>query len=140
VRKYIRNVITVKEANNLSDTVGYLDFTDVRLGGILDIIQQYVSVSLDIPSYVRVEENRRGHPWHVDRGNTGHMAWCDYSASVLLSNPDTFQGGGFYFFGDEKPTFHYCDLLLYDSNASNKHCVKPNTGGRKVLLMFFNSL
>ena len=140
MREYIEGVITPEEASNLSNTVGYLDFTDARLGGVLDIIRGFADVRLWKPSYVRVEENRLGHPWHIDQGNTGHMTWCDYSASVLLSHPSKFDGGGFYFFGDEEPTYHYCDLLLYDSHPSNKHCVKRNSGGRKVLLMFFSSL
>jgi hypothetical protein len=139
VRQRIVNIINPIEAANLSRFVGYIDFTDHRLDNILGTIQGIANVSVLAPSYVRVEENKSGHPWHIDQGNNGHMSWCNYSASILLTSPDKFKGGGFYFDGDKEPTFHYCDLLMYDSHAKNRHCVKRNSGGRKALIMFFAS-
>lgn len=67
------------------------------------------------------------------------MTWCGYSASVLLTKK--FDGGGFYFKDKpDTPVFHYCDCLLYSSGKENEHCVASNSGGRKVLIMFFQAL
>lgn len=139
MREYVNGVITVNEARSFCRTVGYLDFSDIRLAGILGYIQGFAGVSLSVPSYVRVEDRRQGHPWHTDRGNKGHMGWCDYSGTILLTDPKTFDGGGLYFSGDEEPSFHYRDLVFYDSDVSNRHFVASNSGGRKALIMFFAS-
>jgi hypothetical protein len=90
------------------------------------------------PSYVRVEQKPGGHPWHLDTGTKNHMSWCKYTARVLLTPEDSFEGGGFYFRDDpNNALFGYRDLILFDQIPPNEHFVASHSGDRRVLLMFF---
>ena len=129
-------VFTAGEAADLAGDVGYLDFGDPRLGGVLDLLRGVAPIDTADPAYVRIEQRPQGHPWHFDTGTKGHMGWCRFTAGSLLVPPDRFDGGGFYF-RDRGPVFHHLDLLAWDSDEENEHCVTSNSGARVVLLMFF---
>ena len=88
-------------------------------------------------AYARVECKSDGHSWHVDTGDSGHMPWCRYSGSVLLSPPDTFTGGTFRFRNPAAEYRHYLSLLTYSSDQ--EHCVEPHEGERRVLLIFLGA-
>ena len=139
MRHFVNNVITAAEAQSLASEVRYLDFKDARLKCILDIVSGFFPVSYEDPSYVRVEHKAIGHPWHTDQGNTGHMAWCRYSAEVLLTEPlGDFTGGGFYFRdAPDNPLFPYLNLITWDGAKDNVHCAASHKGNRRVLIMFF---
>jgi hypothetical protein len=141
-RRYVEGVLTASEASDLASEVGYLEFSDPRLAGVVAEIGACWAVSLEAPSYVRVEQRLEGHPWHTDRGAKGHMSWCSYSAGVLLTNPDTdFTGGGFYFQDDpDTPLFPYCDLITWDSASDNVHSVAKHRGNRRALIMFLGGV
>ena len=131
-------VLTPPEAASLAADVGYLGFDDPRLAGIVSKVRDVAPVMLSAPSYVRVEQNKAGHPWHCDRGARDHMRWCRYSGGCLLVPPDRFTGGGFYF-RDRGPVFHYLDFLFWDSDQDNEHRVAGNSGERICLIMFFGA-
>lgn len=134
----MEGVLGHAEAADLAADVGYLAFSDVRLGGLLRLVADRADVSLAAPSYVRVEARVEGHPWHRDTGTKGHMAWCEWSGSVLLTPPSEFGGGEFYFRDrPDAPLLHYRDMVLYDGAVENEHFVASNSGGRVALLMFF---
>ena len=96
-------------------------------------------IKLDGKGYCRMEEKKRGHPWHIDTGTKNHMLWCKFGSSILLTHPDTFTGGELTFKIDGKEKIfkeeHYCSLIMYESNMEHK--VTGNNGGRKVFLAFF---
>ena len=130
--------ITAVEAADLASSVGYLDWDDERLFGILDLVYGAAPVGLCDEAYVRVEQRIEGCPWHGDTGTKGHMQWCRYSAGILLVSADEFSGGGFYFRdGMDRPIHHYCDLLVWSNVPGNDHMVTRNSGERIALLMFF---
>ena len=138
MRACFSNAVTVDLALSLSADVGYLDLTDERLQGLLARIRRVANIDIGGNSYARVEERVQGHPWHHDTGTSRHMSWCRYTAGVLLTDPTTFDGGGFYFRdAPDSPVHHYLDLMVWDSAPENEHCVTSNSGGRKVLIMFF---
>jgi hypothetical protein len=139
VRGHFPKVLTAKQAASLATDVGYLDFTDRRLGGLITRVRSiFPDASIDAPAYARIEQRRQGHPWHFDTGTKGHMPWVRYTAGVLLVPADTFSGGGFYFRdAPDEPIFPYLDLNTWDGAPENEHCVASNSGERIVLLMFF---
>ena len=86
-------------------------------------------------SYATIETKVDGHDWHYDTGDSNHMPWCKYSASVLLT--DNFSGGVFQF---EKPFDehrHYLSALIYSS--AQLHRVTSHKGTRSVLLIFLGA-
>ena len=78
----------------------------------------------------------------MDTGTKGHMAWCRYSARVLLDAPDMFSGGGLYFRDEpDIAIFAYTDLVIYSNDDPlNEHVVARSRGDRRVLLMFMGGL
>ena len=139
MRHSVGNIINPYQAEDLAKDIGYLDFSDKRLKPILEAVSGFFPVSFDDPAYVRVEHKPEGHPWRTDQGNTGHMTWCKYSASVLLTRPVfDFSGGGFYFRDDpDRPIFAFCDLIVWDGAKENVHSCASHKGDRRVLIMFF---
>ena len=138
MRLVIPDVITPTEAVGIAESVDYIDLGGDLFTGIIAKIREYAPISIDPPSYGRVERRREGHPWHSDTGANGHMAWCEYSAGILLTDPHSFTGGGFFFQSDPtEPVFHYCDLILWSSGPENAHKVSSNSVGRISLIMFF---
>lgn len=97
---------------------------------------QAPDASIEPPAYCRVEAKPDGHDWHVDTGDRGHMPWCHYSGSVLLT--DGFTGGAFEFRDPSERYRHHLSLLAYSSD--NWHRVAPHEGERRVLLIFMGSL
>lgn len=137
MRYVFPDALSSEDTRDLASPVTYLSFTDPRLQGLLGIVRGVFPVSLDGKSYVRVEARKDACDWHVDRAS--HMSWCKYTASMLLTPPHLFKGGGLFFKGDTEPTYHYRDLIVYDDAPENEHRVEKNSGGRRVLLMFFGS-
>jgi|TARA_R110000796_G_scaffold221060_1_gene337095 hypothetical protein len=126
---YFHDVLTQEEANGLT---GYLNFSDNIPARLVDLCSTVADVRVVDGAYVRVEEKKEGHPWHFDTGTKGHMPWCKWSVSCLLSPVDSFEGGGFYF-RDSEPYYHHLDMLLF---SGLEHKVARSSGNRRVLLMF----
>ena len=89
-------------------------------------------------AYARIEDHAAGHDWHCDTGDSGHMPWCRWSGSVLLTPPDQFTGGVFQFRNPTAAHLHYLAALIYRSDQ--EHRVTPHVGVRKVLLIFLGAL
>ena len=136
VKYQIPDVISVADAERLCVYDKDVPWTDPIVSDLVEIIQTlFPRASTGGKAYCRVEADRKGKPWHVDTGTKGHMPWCCYSASVLITNPSTFHGGEFHFEG-EPGILHYRTLVAF--STEHRHKVSANDGNRKVLLMFFS--
>lgn len=131
------SALSVDDCAELASLDGYIDFAHPLVGGLVDRILEVAAVESDPPAYARVEARSEGHPWHVDTGTKGHMGWCRMSGSIVLTPPESFSGGGFYFSDSTEPIVHYRDFIVYDDHPSNRHCVTRSRGDRRALIMFF---
>ncbi len=151
MRVYVPDVITESEADylraNLPHTRLVTDrWNDPVLTKITDKIKENAPIDTD-GSYFIIEIRGEGHPPHYDGCKEdltpNHMAWCAYSASVLLTDPSTFEGGTFRFYDPDESRREglHLSLTLYSSGAHNDpqlHSADPHTkGNRTILLMFF---
>ena len=137
MRYYVENILTQDEAETLAGFSGKVPFD---LGVIENVTAPMLQLGAAITpdSYARIEHKQDGHDWHVDTGDTGHMPWCAWSASVLLTPPDQFRGGVFQFTDPpEEHMAHYLDAIIYTS--CERHRVLPHHGNRKVLLVFLGA-
>jgi len=145
-RWLISNIITVKEAEEfLSDYSGKQPFNHPVIHRICEAFKRVVSATIlpDSPGYWRVEERNQGHVEHVDTGRQrtkpkGHMEWCKYGASILLTPPTAFKGGRFSYTNNGvetlSPEKHYLSAAVHTSDEF--HRIEANTGGRVALLLF----
>ena len=130
-------MLTALEAENLSAQIGKRSFSESLVSRITNLVLEKTDAVITDQSYCRVERNLAGHNWHYDTGDMNHMPWCEYSASVLLTPPDKFEGGLFQFRNPPAEYKHYLDALIYSSDQ--EHRVTPHSGERKVLLIFLGS-
>tara|TARA_R110002012_G_scaffold321651_1_gene550430 strand:- start:429 stop:902 length:474 start_codon:yes stop_codon:yes gene_type:complete len=149
MRILVPGVISKDEARELieSSATRSSKFENLVIKKVVEKVKQLAPVITEKPSYWSVECRPQGHKPHFDGCRSGlkpnHMPWCQYSAVVLLSNPDSFDGGVFSFFDPEESHKEdlYLSLLLYSSGAGNdpqKHQASAHMGGlRQVLIMFF---
>ena len=117
---------------------------------LVSLVSERVPIKATGKSYWRVESKGDGHDWHYDGCDLdfgpNHMAWCQYSAVVLLSDPSTFTGGHFEYHDSEEQVVSlkeelFKNMAIYSSGATNDpvlHRATPHgEGERFVLLMFF---
>ena len=119
----------------------------------LEAIQTYIETTENVKLRCRshfFDARKDGRPPHYDYGYDRfgkpdyHMAWCVYSASVLLTR--NYDGGEFVFLDDENNEIevidkhkHFNHALVFD--VSHKHKVNPHSNGeRKVELFFFEKV
>lgn len=137
MRSYIENILTPAQAETLIGFTGKVPFDLSPVPKVVAEMEQLGAV-ITPDSYARVEQKQDGHDWHLDTGDTGHMPWCEFSASVLLTPPDQFRGGVFQFANpSEEHLAHYLDAIIYTSDEL--HRVLPHHGNRKVLLCFLGA-
>ena len=130
----IPHVMSSDHAEELSEGAHQRDFFEPLIEPITQKVSEHVEVDFSHPSYCEVQHYPTGHGWHKDTGNFNHMDWCGYTASVLLTPPEDFAGGKFYFEDEDEPIINYLDLLIYSSDVV--HRVTPHGGNRRVLLLF----
>lgn len=138
MRGHLPGVISSDEAYDLGREVDYRTFEEPLIARLVELLRTRIPIDLSSPSYARVEKRPQGHPWHTDAGNKtgGKGGWNKWSAGVLLTPRDQFNGGGLYFKDQmDNPIHHYCDLWYWDHNE--EHCSASHNGDRRVLLMFF---
>ena len=138
LRDCLPGVLSASEAYALSRDIEYRTFEEPLIARLVDVLRTKIDIDLSSPSYVRVEARIEGHPWHTDLGNKtgGTRGWNKFSASVLLTPPEQFTGGGVYFRDQpDTPIHNYCDLWYWDHNE--EHCAPRHHGDRRMLLMFF---
>jgi len=129
--------LTANEAQDLSGHNGRVGFELPLVARVTSIITNLARAVITPESYARVECKSDGHDWHFDTGDSNHMPWCRWSASVLLSPPDTFSGGIFWFRNPDQFADNYLSALIYSSDQ--EHRVTPHDGERKVLLIFLGA-
>ena len=134
-RSLLPNVIDDKTSRAIASYSGRVELFDPLIYPLVRLVQKDHRVSTEHPSYATVEHKPEGHGWHTDTGNSGHMQWCVLTASILLTPPSSFSGGEFFYRDSNNRYVHYRDMMIYSSDE--EHCVRPHSGERKVLLMFF---
>lgn len=135
MRHKIPHFLTPPEAEKIRQGIGRREFFEEDIWPITEEVLKVADVQLGHPGYGEVQRLSRGHRWHVDTGNHSHMLWCRWSAQILLSPPEDFEGGGLYFRDSEEPVDEHCALLVYSSDQ--EHMIKVHRGDRRVLVMFF---
>ena len=141
MRKQFEGALSSGEAFELSRDIGYRTFEVPLIARLVDMVRTVAPISLDPPSYARVEARPEGHPWHTDIANKtgGRAGWNKFTAGILLTPPSLFTGGGLYFRdAPDVPIHHYCDLWVWD--CDKEHCATRHRGDRRVLIMFFRSV
>ena len=148
MRELVKDVISLEEAKNLLEVTASADsfHTNVRFADdtppivqkVLDSVSKIVNFELHENSYWRVQPTPpNGIWWHVDTGNGGHMSWCSYGVSVLLT--DEF-GGRMKYRKDriEEVVEGREKLDMYIHSSDEEHMVEPPDLGktRTVLLLF----
>jgi|TARA_R110000744_G_scaffold161677_4_gene278257 hypothetical protein len=132
MRKIIKNILTASEAESIQLSQ-QLNFDHPLVERIVSVMRNHAPAATITPmSYARVERKADGHDWHCDTGDTGHMMWCAFSASVLLTKDFV---GGYFEFKDGARHRHYLDMLLFSSDE--QHRVLPHGGGDRLALLVF---
>tara|TARA_R100001594_G_scaffold84705_1_gene119253 strand:+ start:193 stop:618 length:426 start_codon:yes stop_codon:yes gene_type:complete len=140
MRKIYRNIITEKEAKILEDleNTKLLQVQNSVVRKIIDKLKEDFNFTIKEKSYSYIERYPRGHGWHIDIGNEGHMQWCEVGASILLKEPES---GGDTYYGDDingtnkiKSDRKIYDLIAHTSDEY--HMVEPHKGDRTVFLLF----
>lgn len=155
----INNAITPQQAQELCDLhkriagqkLGRQHWELPVIKQLLDVMQQATGAELVLgsPSYIALEQKSSGHPTHADgcvhtaKGwQPNHMSWCQWSASVLVSDPALCSGGVVRFSElSVTPAEHYCSLYVWPSHPDSGytpalHSVDRHNGYRVVLLFF----
>jgi len=104
------------------------------------VVREFPELSLDGKCHVSIEMSHGDNAWHKDTGigcnnPRPHLAWRKFSAEILLSPPDSFEGGDLEFREKASPIRHYCELLVYDSDK--EHRVTPVTSGERIVFLMF---
>ena len=129
MRDCLPGVLSPEEAAALAGDVNYRDFDEPVIAGLVSLLRDRVSIDTSSPSYVRVEDRPAGCPWHFDAGR--HMAWCSWSAGILLTPPSGFSGGALHFRDVEPGIFHYCDMWFWSGDEERRSpCVVDVFSGR----------
>ena len=120
----------------------FADDTPPIVQKVLDSVSKIVNFELHENSYWRVQPTPpNGVWWHVDTGSytpkPGHMSWCSYGVSVLLT--DEF-GGRMKYRKDciEEVVKGREKLDMYIHSSDEEHMIEPPDLGktRTVLLLF----
>ena len=147
-RWLLPDIITEEDSVTLLKEISFEQDSQFKHPLIRDIVQRIgeainVKLGAEAPGYIRLENKDVGHKEHNDRGHryeraSGHMEWCDYGCSILLSEPHLFTGGNFLYTRDSPKLItaseHYLSAIVHTSDEF--HRVKPHKGVRKVLLLF----
>ena len=140
MRKIYRNIITEEEAKILEDleNTKLLRVQNSVVRKIINKLKEDFNFTIKEKSYSYIERYPRGHGWHIDIGNEGHMRWCEVGASILLKEPES---GGDTYYGDDingtnkiKSDRKIYDLIAHTSDEY--HMVEPHKGDRTVFLLF----
>tara|TARA_Y100001973_G_C5175160_1_gene321461 strand:- start:933 stop:1361 length:429 start_codon:yes stop_codon:yes gene_type:complete len=140
MRVLIKNSLSKEDAEELM--ANRSDVTSDRFSNpivvkLLDKCKEYIGrdVNTNQPSYLRINSTTAGHNWHMDTGTNGHMTWCQYGMSTLLSPP---KEGGIFKYKEPDIEYsqkeHYLNTILHTSDQW--HMVEPSEEKRTVLLMF----
>ncbi len=136
MRFTIPNIISEEDLDLLNSNcinTSIRDWNNPVIERVLTKIKEETDVKLCDKSYWRVERKSQGHGWHVDTGNSNHMAWCRIGCSVLLSN--SFEGGVLKYRDEDIEQEMY---TLYGHGSDVEHMVTSHSpeGSRRVLLLF----
>ena len=144
MRKLVKDVITAAEAEILlhdyqqdfSKKISH-DMPPV-VRKVLDNLAEHVDFQLHPESYWRVQNTPdSGIWWHKDTGSAGHMSWCTYGVSLLLT--DEFGGRMKYRNGRVEEIVHGREKLdMYIHSSEEEHMVEaPDPGKTRTVLLLF---
>ena len=134
MRHLVKNIISKKDAKILC-TLNTIDFNNSIIKNIISKLENIIGrVSLNKPSYLKIETSKNGHDWHKDTGTNNHMSWCNYGVSILLKKTNN----SLFRYRNPKKKYtqeeHYLNAILHSSDEW--HMVEKPEKGRTVLLMF----
>jgi hypothetical protein len=138
MRAFIENVLTEEEAEKLaSSQLHKQDFDHPLIKKVLSRVEKIIGKrSYSFPSYLSIEKKESSHEWHTDTGSNGHMKWCNYGLSTLL----TKSSKGLFKYKNPSKEYsqedHYLNTILHSSDEWHKR--EKATKGRAVLLMFLS--
>jgi len=149
MRILVKDVMTSSEAlevlklDDSGDGLGtpmikFSDNTPPIVQNVLEKVSDFVDFKLHEESYWRVQHTpERGIWWHKDTGSHGHMAWCTYGVSVLLTDEN---GGRMKYRKDgiEEVVEGRERLGMYIHSSEEEHMVEaPDSGKTRSVLLFF---
>ena len=132
--RFLPNVLSADECQYFRTFKQHVPWTDPIINNLCYDISEIAAINTADPAYARVETRKEGHPWHTDKGTQGHMQWCTFAASILLSHPDEFAGGRYQTRTEYAPVEQGMMVL---TSSDVEHKVHKHSGDRTVLLMFF---
>ena len=138
MRAFIESGLTKEEAEELASyQLGKQEFSHPIVKKVLDKVENVIGKrNYSSPSYLSIEKMKNGHEWHTDTGTIGHMKWCNYGLSLLL----TKSSGGMFKYKNPDEEYsqddHYLNIILHSSDEWHKR--EKAEKGRTVLLMFLN--
>ena len=144
MRAHVKNVIEAKDASALLESstlhanTKFSEDTPPIIQKVLDEVSKVVDFKLYEESYWRVQPTPiNGIWWHIDTGNTGHMAWCSYGVSILLS--DEFGGRMKYRVnGIEEVVSGRERFDMYIHSSEEEHMIEaPEQGKTRTVLLLF---
>lgn len=138
----LNNVVSEEDADYMINNRNNLSFDHPIIKSILSKCSKLLKKELkpSFKSYLSVERATNGHDWHTDKGTNGHMSWCRYGISILLSNPLDIIGGIFRYREPKEeitPKKHYLNAVIHES--SKEHMVEPSNN-RAALLIFLGTM
>ena len=135
---------------------------------LINLLEIWIEQHLKVKVKCRMsstEVQPEGHDWHADNCKvlgTGyylpygwtedwqqlkwvpnHMPWCFLSASLLISDPTTFQGGQLQFWDSKEKCVKAFKsevqnkIVLFTSGKENVHRVTPHFNGERSVHLFF---
>ena len=144
MRKLVKDVISSEEAalllNDLRHdfSVKLSDNTPPLVQKVLDKLSEHIDFQVHEESYWRVQNTpEAGIWWHKDTGSMGHMSWCTYGVSLLLT--DEFGGRMKYRNEGVEEIVHGREKLdMYIHSSDEEHMVEsPDSGKIRTVLLLF---
>ena len=144
MRKLVKDVISSEDASVLLNelrhdfSVKLSDDTPPLVQKVLDKLSEHIDFQLSNESYWRVQNTpEAGIWWHKDTGSTGHMSWCTYGVSLLLT--EEFGGRMKYRNEGVEEIVHGREKLdMYIHSSDEEHMVEsPDPGKTRTVLLLF---
>ncbi len=149
MRELVKDVISLEEADQLlkmgiqnrenqNTNIRFSEDTPAVVQKVLDEVSKIVNFKLHENSYWRVQKTpENGIWWHKDTGSKGHMSWCSYGVSVLLT--DEFGGRMKYRKDHTEEVVEGREKLdMYIHSSDEEHMVEsPDTGKIRTVLLLF---
>ena len=147
MRTLVKDIISEEEAEQLLHVTGLMwqdrsiklsENTPPLVQKVLDKLSDIVDFKLHEESYWRIQNTPpSGIWWHKDTGSAGHMSWCTYGVSLLLTDE---HGGRMKYrnAGIEEVVHGRSKLDMYVHSSDEEHMIEaPDPGKTRTVLLLF---